>query len=105
MRSARASRRSRTRNSCPLPPPAKPAHEAWGGSMSPPLALPAKKGALAFAGTGTGRNDSTVVSGGMLAEDRRRVVVEDAAVATREHDVVSLDLPLASLAARLDHRL
>src|SRR6266516_3427550 len=41
----------------------------------------------------------------MLAEDRRRVVVEDAAVAAREHDVVALDLSLARLATRLDHRL
>src|SRR5881409_2922661 len=74
-------------------------------SMSSPLAAPAKNGALASSGIGTGRCDWTLASGGMFAQDHRRVVVEDAAVAAREHDVVLLDLPLARLAARLDHRL
>src|SRR6266542_3071026 len=83
----------------------KAPHEPQRCSMSSPLAAPSKKGALSASGTGTGRSDSTVASGGMLAQDRRRVVVEDAAVAAREHDVVLLDLPLARLATRLDHGL
>src|SRR5690349_9021310 len=74
-------------------------------SISSPRAAPAKKGALASSGTGTGRCDCSVASGGMLAQDRRRMEVEDAAVAARDHDVVPFDLSLAGLAARLNDRL
>src|ERR687887_246036 len=73
--------------------------------MSSPRAAPSKKGVLASSGTGTGRAASTVTSGGMLAQDRRRVEVEDAPVAAREHDIVLRDLAPAGLAARLDDRL
>src|SRR4051794_35902777 len=87
----------------------KAPHERHRWSTSSPLAAPSKKGALSSSGTGTGRSDRTAAtasaSGGMLAQDRRRVVVEDAAVAAREHDVVLLDLALAGLAAGLDHCL
>ena len=74
------------------------AQQCW--SISSPRAAPSKNGALASSGTGTGRVDSTVASGGMLAEDRRRVEVEHAAVAARQHHVVAWRLPIAALAAR-----
>ena len=76
-------------------------HERQRCSINSPRAAPSKNGALPSSGTGTGRCDCSVASGGMLAQDRRRVEVQDAAVSAREHDVVLRDLPLARLATRL----
>src|SRR4051812_27677334 len=79
-------------------------------SISRPSSAPSKNGALCSSGTGTGLAGAAVegvMSGPspVGAEDLRGVDRQDAAVAGDE-DVVALgDLPLARLAARLDHAL
>src|SRR3954452_1670688 len=102
----------RERTGAPMP--------AWGDmnvlharqrrNISVSASAPSKKGALDSSGTGTGFSAVAIevdmsVASLVRAEDRRGVERQDAAVAGDEDVVVLVDLPLARLAARLDHAL